>query len=80
MDLVVAGKGSPTMAWLKSVRTRPGRPTAFGFCRASVNSDTLTVYYGVKQNQFTKLTPEPRASDLEEFNEAFDRAIKGWLL
>ena len=45
-----------------------------------MNSDTLTVYYGVKQNQFTKLTPEPRASDLKEFNEAFDRAIKGWLL
>ena len=29
------------------------------FCSALVNSDTLTVYYGVKQSQFTKPTPEP---------------------
>ena len=45
-----------------------------------VNSDSLTANYGVKQSQFTKLTSEPRASDLEESNEAFDRAIRGWLL
>ena len=50
------------------------------FCSALVNSDTLTVYYGIKQSQFTKLTPEPRASDSEESNEVFDRAIRGWLL
>jgi len=78
MDLVVAGKGSTTMAWLKSVRTRPGRPIhGVWFCSASVNSDTLTIYYSVKQNQFTKLTLEPCASDLEESNETFDRAIRG---
>ena len=29
------------------------------FCSALVNSDTLTAYYGVKQSQFTKPTPEP---------------------
>ena len=29
------------------------------FCNALVNSDILTVYYGVKQSQFTKPTPEP---------------------
>ena len=34
------------------------------FCSALVSSDTLTAYYGVKQSQFTKPTPEPRASDL----------------
>ena len=50
------------------------------FCNALVNSDTLTVYYGVKQSQFTRPTLEPRASDPEEFNAAFDRAIRGWLL
>ena len=29
------------------------------FCSALVNSDTLIAYYGVKQSQFTKPTPEP---------------------
>ena len=47
---------------------------------ALVNSATLTANYGVKQSQFTKPTSEPRASDPEESNEAFDRAIRGWLL
>ena len=32
-------------------------PVCFG--SALVNSDTLTDYYGVKQSQFTKPTPEP---------------------
>ena len=45
-----------------------------------MNNDTLTVYYDVKQNQFTKPTPEPRASDPEKSNEAFDRVIRGRLL
>ena len=49
------------------------------FCRALVNSDTLTAYYGVKQSQFTQLQ-NPRASDPEESNEAFDRATREWLL
>ena len=44
------------------------------------NNDILTANYGIKQNQFTKLTSEPRASDPEESNKAFDRAIRGWLL
>jgi len=48
--------------------------------RVLVNSDILTANYGVKQNQFTKPTSEPRASDPEEFNETFDRAIRGWFL
>ena len=43
-----------------------------------VNSITLTVNYGVKQNQFTKPTSEPRASDPEESNETSDRAIREW--
>ena len=47
---------------------------------ALVNSVTLTVNYGVKQSQFTKPTSEPRASDPEESNEVFNRAIRGWLL
>ena len=55
-------------------------PLAVWFCSALVNSDTLTVYYGVKQSQFTKPTLEPRVSDPEESNEAFDRAIRGKLL
>ena len=42
-----------------------------------VNNDTLTANYGVKQSHFTKPTSEPRASDPEESNEAFDRAIRG---
>jgi len=42
-----------------------------------MNSDILTANYGIKQSQFTKTTPEPRASDLEESNKAFDRAIRG---
>ena len=46
------------------------------FFTATVNSDTLTDYYDVKQSQFTKPTPEPRASDSEESNEVFDRAIR----
>ena len=46
-------------------------------CSVLVNSDTLTANYGVKQVQFTKPTSEPRASDTEESNEAFDRAIRG---
>ena len=37
---------------------------------------TLTTNYGVKQNQFTKLISELRASDPEEFNESFDRTIR----
>ena len=45
-----------------------------------MNSDILTANYGVKQNQFTKPTSKPRASDPEESNEAFDRTIRGWLL
>ena len=40
----------------------------------------LTINYGVKQSQFIKPTSEPRASDLEESNEVFDRTIRGWLL
>ena len=40
----------------------------------------LTVNYGIKLSQFTKLISEPRASDPEESNEHFDRAIRGWLL
>ena len=40
----------------------------------------MTINYGVKQSQFTKPTPEPRASDLKESNKAFDRAIREWLL
>ena len=42
-----------------------------------VNSFILIVNYGVKQSQFTKSTSELRASDPEESNEAFDRAIRG---
>ena len=30
-----------------------------------MNSDILTVNYGVKQSQFTKPTTDPRASDLK---------------
>ena len=41
-----------------------------------INNDILTANYGVKQRQFTKPTPEPRASDFEESNKAFDRAIR----
>ena len=32
---------------------------------------TLTTNYGVKQNQFTKPTSEPHASDPEKSNEVF---------
>ena len=45
-----------------------------------MHSDILTANYGVKQSQFIKPTSEPRASDPEESNEAFDRAIRRWLL
>ena len=41
-----------------------------------MNSDTLTAYYGVKQNQFIKPTLEPRASDPEESNEVFDARLE----
>ena len=41
-----------------------------------INSDILTVNYGVKQSQFTKPTSEPRASDPEESNEAFDARLE----
>ena len=49
-------------------------------CSVVVNSDSLTINYGIKQNQFTKPTSKPRASDPEESNVAFDRAIRRWLL
>jgi len=51
-------------------------------CKKSVevNSNNLTTNYGVKQSQFTKSTSEPHASDPEESNKTFDRAIWGWLL
>ena len=39
---------------------------------------TLTTNYGVKQSQFIKPTSKPRASDPEESNEVFDRAIREW--
>jgi len=42
-----------------------------------MNSDILTANNCVKQSQFTKPTSEPRASDPEESNEVFDRAIRG---
>ena len=45
-----------------------------------MNSDILTVNYGIKQSQFTKPTPEPRASDPKKYNETFDHAIREWLL
>ena len=45
------------MRWLWLKRTDDSGPV--WFCSALVNSDTLTVYYGVKQSQFTKPTPEP---------------------
>ena len=45
-------------------------------CAVLVTSNILTVNYGVKQNQFTKPTSEPRASDPKESNEAFDHAIR----
>ena len=44
-------------------------------CSVLVNSNILTVNYDVKQSQFTKPISEPRASDPEESNETFDRAI-----
>ena len=47
-------------------------------CSVLVNGDTLTTNYGVKQSQFTKPTTEPRTSNLEESNEVFDRAFRGW--
>ena len=40
-------------------------------CAVLINSNILTVNYSVKQNQFTKLTSEPRASDPEESTEVF---------
>ena len=49
-------------------------------CALLVNSDILIANYGVKQNQFTKPTSEPRASDPKESNETFDRSIRRWLL
>ena len=49
-------------------------------CSALGIVTTLTANYGVKQSQFTKPISEPCASDHKESNEAFDRAIRGWLL
>ena len=45
-------------------------------CNVLVNNDNFTVNYGVKQSKFIKPTSEPRASDPEESNEPFDRAIR----
>ena len=54
-------------------------PVWFVTCESvPVNSDILIANYGVKQNQFTKPTSEPRASDSEESSETFDHAIRGW--
>jgi len=41
-----------------------------------MNTDTLTVYYGVKQSQFTKTNS--KTSVLEILKNAFDRAIRDW--
>ena len=41
-----------------------------------MNCDILTVNYGVKQRQFTKPTSEPRVSDFEESNKAFDARLE----
>ena len=41
-----------------------------------MNSDILTANYGVKQSQFTKPIPEPRASDPEESNKALDARLE----
>ena len=49
-------------------------------CTVLVNSAILAANYGGKESQFTKLTSDPHASDPEKSNEAFDRAIRGWLL
>ena len=45
--------------------------------RSPVDSafDTLTANYGVKQNQFTKPTSEPRVRNPEDSNEVFDRTM-----
>ena len=45
-------------------------------CAMLRNSNILTVNYSVKQSHFTKPTPEPRAKNSEESNEAFDRVIR----
>ena len=44
------------------------------------NSNTLTGNYGGKQGQFIKPTSELCARNPKEFNETFDRAIRGRLL
>ena len=61
---------SPTCSSVRRTQT-PSRLV----CAVLVNNNSLTVNYGVKQSQFTKPTSEPRASDPEESNEAFGRAI-----
>ena len=66
------------IAWAASLITSGHVAGSVWFCSALANNDTLTDYYGVKQSQFTKPIPEPRASDPEKFNEAFERAIRGW--
>ena len=66
---------------LARIQTRPiHHQGPVWFCSVLVNSDILTAYYGVKQSQFAKPTSDPRVSDPEESNEAFDRATRGWLL
>ena len=45
--------------WCVRWTTRGWEIGPFGFCNALINSDALTVYYSVKQSQFTKPTPEP---------------------
>ena len=62
-----AGEG--LRAGLIAAPTAGGAHGSVWFCSALVNSDTLTVYYGVKQNQFTKQTPEPRASDPKQLTD-----------
>ena len=44
-------------------------------CVVLVNSEILTANYSAKQNQFTKPTSKPRASDPEESNKVCDSAI-----
>ena len=49
-------------------------------CTVLVNSNSLTGNFGFKQISLQNQLQNPRASNLEESNEVFDRAVRGWLL
>ena len=68
-------RATKSEALAQSTPLSPGSLALFSLCHSRKYSNTLIGNYNVKQNQFIKLTLEPRTMNPEDFNEVFGRVI-----